>query len=307
MGEILNYDLIATRIVRDGIRFVDTITLVHVKRTGDPYWLTDIIVFTDEVNQPTESASDTLIFIDAVTYQKDTPILEAITFVETIIVNKVMIPTIIDILTIAESVRYELFRLDTLCTYSPFVGTTTDTTAPTPPSVTPITIVRRDTVEFTYNTTVLTIRCPEFGNRDKLQYQRINRESRGGTLIVFADPIWPDQQTLLLDFYGLSEVEAQSILDFIIESLGKQFRFLDWESQTWLCVSTSSDNVLVRNSKSGCSVSLEVIVRALPEVTVVDTLTFTSIATYPVLDWKTFTGAEWDTFSTFEWEQFVGE
>ena len=43
-------------------------------------------------------------------------------------------------------------------------------------------------------TVSVTLRSPELGNKDRLQFNRISRETRGGTLIVFADPMWPKVQ-----------------------------------------------------------------------------------------------------------------
>ena len=49
----------------------------------------------------------------------------------------------------------------------------------------------------------VTLRAPNLGNKDRLSFNRILRETRGGTLVVFADPIWPKIQTLVLTFSGL--------------------------------------------------------------------------------------------------------
>jgi hypothetical protein len=40
----------------------------------------------------------------------------------------------------------------------------------------------------------LELRPPNLGNKDRLGFNRISRETRGGTLIVFADPMWPKTQ-----------------------------------------------------------------------------------------------------------------
>jgi len=79
-------------------------------------------------------------------------------------------------------------------------------------------------------TITVTLREPEFDNKDRLRFQRINRETRGGTLIVFADPIWPKVQQLTLEFTSLKEEEAQSLLTFIAATLGKEVGLRDWES-----------------------------------------------------------------------------
>ena len=41
----------------------------------------------------------------------------------------------------------------------------------------------------------VSLRAPNLGNKDRLSFNRVLRETRGGTLVVFADPIWPKVQT----------------------------------------------------------------------------------------------------------------
>jgi len=147
----------------------------------------------------------------------------------------------------------------TFCDYAPSVGTTTDPDAPTPPPVTPPTLTyTSNNVELSYPvvtpTEVLTLRGPELGNRDRLSPHRINRETRGGTLTVYADPIWPKVKQLEFQFLGLTESEGQSLLDFIDTSLGKEVKLRDWEGQEWLGVITSTEEPIVRN-RDACNLS----------------------------------------------------
>ena len=60
-------------------------------------------------------------------------------------------------------------------------------------------------------TDTLVLRAPEFGNKDRLQFNRISRETRGGTLIVYADPMWPKTQTLVLTFSALKPAQAEAL------------------------------------------------------------------------------------------------
>ena len=72
----------------------------------------------------------------------------------------------------------------------------------------------------------VTLRAPNLGNKDRLSFNRILRETRGGTLIVFADPIWPKIQTLVLTFSGLRSVQAQQLLAFLETHLGEEIGLL---------------------------------------------------------------------------------
>lgn len=90
----------------------------------------------------------------------------------------------------------------------------------------------------------VTLRAPNLGNKDRLTFQRINRETRGGTLVVFADPTWPKTQTLALTFSGMTRAEAQDYLDFLSEHLGEEVGVIDWESRYWRGIITTMEPVV---------------------------------------------------------------
>ena len=106
-------------------------------------------------------------------------------------------------------------------------------------------------------TITVTLREPEFDNKDRLRFQRINRETRGGTLIVFSDPIWPKVQRLTLEFTSLKEEEAQSLLTFIKATLGREIGLRDWENRHWAGVIVSPDEPIIRNGPHNISTALE--------------------------------------------------
>lgn len=103
--------------------------------------------------------------------------------------------------------------------------------------------------------TTLVLKAPRFGNRDRLQMNRISRETRGGTLITFADPAWPKVQTLVLQWLGLTESAAMELLDFIEEHLGREIHLEDWEGRTWVGVIMEADPA-VEDGKRGYSLGL---------------------------------------------------
>jgi hypothetical protein len=150
-----------------------------------------------------------------------------------------------------------------LCPYSPFVGSTTDPAAPQNilKNQPVIDSARRGVTLFypwSAPTTALDLRGPDFGNRNRLEFQRINRETRGGTLIIWADPIWPKNERLVLNFAGLTEAEGQSALDFIALSLGKEIGFTDWEGNTVHGVIMTPSEPLVRDGRHSLSLGLEI-------------------------------------------------
>lgn len=150
---------------------------------------------------------------------------------------------------------------DYLCIYHPFVGSG-PASNPTPPPTelegsipgitTPFQLVYPVTGPFS---DTLTLRAPNLGNRDRSQMNRISRETRGGTLIVYADPIWPKIQTLVLNFSGLTTVEAHALHTFMDDHLGQEIGLMDWEHRFWGGVLTKLDDPIVQDGK-GCKFSV---------------------------------------------------
>ena len=148
-----------------------------------------------------------------------------------------------------------------LCRYSPTIGGGTDPNAPTPPPATfgPITKESQVTLFFptTSPTSTVTIRAPEYGDRQKLTFDRVNRESRGGTLEIFADPEWPKMEIIEASFTGLKEVESQAVLDFFALTLGLTIGFTDWHGRTWHGVIVTPDAQLIRARRGIVDMSFE--------------------------------------------------
>jgi hypothetical protein len=103
----------------------------------------------------------------------------------------------------------------------------------------------------------VTLRAPNLGNKDRLSFNRVLRETRGGTLIVYADPIWPKIQTLVLSFSGLRSSEAQRLRAFFGNHLGLEIGLLDWEHRYWKGVVTTPDDPIVQDGQDSFSASFE--------------------------------------------------
>lgn len=171
--------------------------------------------------------------------------------------------TAVSTLAIKQGLTYSLLRSRTRFDYSPFIGENSDPNAPTPPdALLPCPLENQPYFRLVYPasgsvTSALTIRAPNLGNRDRLAFDRVNRESRGGTLIIFADPIWPKIQTLVLSFSGLKRVEAMALLDFMLEHLGEEIGMIDWEGRFWRGVIVDPDEPVVQDSKERFTASFQ--------------------------------------------------
>jgi len=146
--------------------------------------------------------------------------------------------------------------------YYPFVGDGTN--SPTPPSLAlnaplegitaPFQLVYPAAGEVTDS---CTLRAPNLGKRDRLSFNRVNRETRGGTLIVYANPIWPKTQTLVLSFSGLRRSEALDLLAFLSDHLGQEIGLIDWESRYWRGIVTTTTDPVVEDSHDSFSANFE--------------------------------------------------
>lgn len=142
--------------------------------------------------------------------------------------------------------------------YHPFIGVTSNPNLPEPPAQEAPTLTPSHSVVLSYPfmspTATVTLRAPQFGNRESVSNNRIHRESRGGTLIIYSDTQWPKIKRLRMEFTVLTEAQAQDYLSFRATSLGQIIRLVDHESRTWQGVLIETDTPIVRNLRA-CGVS----------------------------------------------------
>lgn len=148
---------------------------------------------------------------------------------------------------------------DATKTYAPFSGGDSPIIRPVAPALN-----RKTNVEFFYPTgpscaatNSITLRTPNFGDRDRNQYNRINRESRGGSLTVYRDPQWPKIRTLVMDFSGIKDSEVDGIIEFLEDTLGQQIAFRDWNSRVWYGLITNPDSAITRTGTNRNDIALE--------------------------------------------------
>ena len=176
----------------------------------------DTLTFVDAAcRSQVPTSADALLFTNAATVAAAKAIHDALTLVDVATAIHVGGVGAIDALSLQESVAFVLVHGDPRWVYTPFVGTGAAGN-PTPPGPLVGPTEGIGTCRFVYPTTSPTVtvplRSPEFGNKDRLQFNRISRESRGGTLVVFADPMWPKVETQVLTFIGLSFTQSQVLL-----------------------------------------------------------------------------------------------
>jgi hypothetical protein len=168
-----------------------------------------------------------------------------------------------DTLALGEAVAFVLESRANLFQYHPFIGTGVPGAPTAPPASVaydPSSVAPVNTFFYPPDATItdsVTLRSPELGNKDRLQFNRISRETRGGTLVVYADPIWPKVQVQVLTFTGLVESQARGLLDFLAAHLGEEVGWIDWEQRRWRGIITNPTDAVVQDGREMYTANVE--------------------------------------------------
>jgi len=132
------------------------------------------------------------------------------------------------------------------CTYSPQISPGNTRVIPMASEQIPIVARSSIILQWPYEggegATILEIRNPNYNNKLVPKISRIQRESRGGELIVYRDPAWTKALVLNWAFDGLTYAQAIACLNFCTVSLGKPIRLLDYESRVMKGIITNPSN-----------------------------------------------------------------
>jgi hypothetical protein len=101
------------------------------------------------------------------------------------------------------------------------------------------------------------LRAPELDNRDRNSYSRVQGETRGGKIRVFADPIWPKVRTLAVTVIGLTESQVDEMQTFMQDTLGEQIGLTDWEGRLWSGTITNPDEVATQDGRNKWTVTFQ--------------------------------------------------
>jgi hypothetical protein len=145
--------------------------------------------------------------------------------------------------------------------YTPFIGENTIPNAPAPPDdEEPIVQADPTNTRFQLSypalatpTDTVELRAPELDNIDRLSFTRINRETRGGKLSVFADPAWPKTETIIATFVGLTRTEIETLQTFFVDHIGEEVGMQDWEGREWVgVVTTPNESAVNDGGRNAC-------------------------------------------------------
>ncbi len=171
------------------------------------------------------------------------------------------------LLTLKHAVGFSLVRDTTVCDYTPFVSESDAGTVPPRPILPEARVPELPGVRFRLayppfdtGATVdfIDIRAPQFGNREQIDATRINRESQGGTLVIFADPIWPKVQNLQMTFAALKKTQARQLLNFLERWLGQEIGIYDHEGRVWKGVIINPEEAVTHDGHENFSANLDI-------------------------------------------------
>jgi hypothetical protein len=177
-----------------------------------------------------------------------------------VVLNATFLRTVVDDAAIGHALTY---YIDSACgnkQYAPFIGENTISDSPSPPS-NDLPLIQNDptTTRFKLSypalaspTATVELRAPELDNIDRVAFNRISRETRGGKLTVFADPQWPQVQTVIVTFVGLTKTEIDDLQDFFVAYIGEEIGMADWEGREWVGIVTTPNEAAVQDGRGGC-------------------------------------------------------
>jgi hypothetical protein len=106
-------------------------------------------------------------------------------------------------------------------------------------------------VQYAVGSLILRLKPPELGNSDRIEFLRIQRETRGGDLEIFSDPVWPIIETLKYTFKNITRQDASNVFNFLEATVGQTTLLLDYEGNTWTgIISTPAPDVKCLSDKN---------------------------------------------------------
>jgi hypothetical protein len=241
-------------------------TLEFTERFGRviPITVSESLSFTEEgVRRKTGIVHDTLTFSETIRMGKGGSVHDTLVFDETAAAGGVYRRTVAENLGLKQACTCWIAGRRFDRQYAPFIGEG-PSGAPTPPDAAlaapPVGVDARFQLVYPATGAVAatcTLRAPNLGNKDRLHFNRINRETRGGTLVVYADPAWPKTQVLVLSFSCLHRTEALALLTFLTTYLGQEIGLIDWESRYWRGLVTTTTDPVVEDAADQFTANFE--------------------------------------------------
>lgn len=246
----------------------------------EPYELVDTISFMQHLENSgnlTHSLSDTINFVQTVT-DKGNSLVSVINFSQSVIVGKgqfasstiefsQLLETQNEFLRTVEHANFiqhaMTYYFDNGCgkkQYQQFTGE--GTAAGVGPQR--LTFDANMAVESISTGDILVLRNPEVDDKDRVGFNRVNRETRGGELNVYGDPGWAKVNTLLFTIVALADGTKSNcpdlitaLLEFFQDNLGQEIFLHDWTGTSWRGVVTTPNEVATEDANGWWTIAFE--------------------------------------------------
>lgn len=113
------------------------------------------------------------------------------------------------------------------------------------------------TVRFTFGGFTFTVKPPDWSDSKKLEFSRINQRSRGGDLIIYRDPGWPESITLKMTFVNLKESEKELFKILYRISIGLDIFYQDHFGQVWSGIILNPGEALTQTGRGQWTANIE--------------------------------------------------
>ena len=247
------------------IEIEHALDLADVINIAYPYSLNNVMTLTHEAYR-SHTPTDALGLVQVVENGKGHAIPpEDMGIDHTVVLNATFLRSVDSDTAIGHALTY---YIDSACgrkQYAPFIGENTISNTPSPPS-NDSPLVQNDPATTRFRlaypalaapTATVELRAPELDNIDRIAFNRISRETRGGQLTVFADPTWPQAQTVIVTFVGLLKTEVDDLHDFLVSYVGEEIGMSDWEGREWIGVVTTPNEAAVHDGKGNWTITFE--------------------------------------------------
>lgn len=107
-------------------------------------------------------------------------------------------------------------------------------------------------IQLTCDANIITLRNPELGNTYVVDSRRARNITRGGQNRVFRDQNWPRTVEQTINFDVLTRIEAQDLLTFFKNCLGKEVTFVDQNDLTWVGIITGPKDPITEVTGDDC-------------------------------------------------------
>ena len=103
----------------------------------------------------------------------------------------------------------------------------------------------------------LILPAPNFDNVERFEWNRVNKKTRGGDLIIYRDPIWPKAQTLIYKWNYLQAKQRETALLFLRRTLGQLLLLVDYEGREFVGVIKNPDAEFSQQQRFANTVSIQ--------------------------------------------------